>query len=601
MQGKLLVPVLVVVAAAIGAAIWTFSDSSSSEPETRPEVGKTDGSGFGPEKGLKPTPPDKLPKVPTTGNVGEAIQTTRDTVKPSVFDPSGVLTVIGKVTSAATKQPVADAEVEVLYPNGDGIDSAMTEEDGTYRLAIEEGIPPVVAIRAKAEGFSAKVMADVKVDKETRDLTADFELPAAFAIVGRVISMKDGAAVEDAEIEVRSVSEMFEDDWDSDETDASGNYKIEDVTDLPRDKFDVIVESSGHSPQIKSGLSIPDGQNELRVDFQLWEAFTLKGVVTSAADGQPVADAQVFAASPDPNFEDDGTDDVTEEDGSFEVEVDAIPFDGMFVLVTSDDFAAVAVAPVPQPDRNGVIDLGRIALQPAPRLLGVVVDKASGLPIPGGEVSVYPFNAPLKDEGDFGTSESIDANGRFEMALTSSPLDTAEILIEAKDCFPVRQRLNIPVGQNQIELRFEVERQIVLSGLVTRPADQSPVAAARIRLLAAPGVLLEDEPYTRTRPDGTYKIELPAGDVGRFAIVAEYGPKRVPIGRLNAGEVTNYSIVRNFTMDVPKLERPKVAPTGPDGLPKDMSEEMRKRLPPNFPMPNRPPGGNVPPGGKKDG
>ncbi len=397
--------------------------------------------------------------------------------------------------------------------------------------------------------------------------------------MGRIIAAKDGAPIEGAEVEIRSTSALFEDDWDSsEESTPNGEYKITDITDLPREGFDLFVTSSGHCPQVMKDLKVPDGQTELRVDFTLYETLTLKGVVVSAADNQPIEDASVYASSPDPDFEDDGTDEVTDENGAFSMELDSIPLDGMFVLATADAHAAVSIPAVPAPDRSGVIDLGRIALPAAPHLIGVVVDKATNQPIPGGEVSVYPFNAPQKDEGDFGVSETIDATGRFEMDLTSAPSDAAEILIEAKDCFPIRQRLNVPPGQAQIELRFEVERQIVLTGMVTRPGDQSPVAGARVRLITAADVTLEDELFSRTRPDGTYRIELPAGDVGRFAIVAEYGSKRVPIGKLTASEVGDYKIVRNFTMDVPKLER-KLGPQGPENMPKLPDGIRRPEIP----------------------
>lgn len=550
MNAKVFVLFLVLVAAVVGVAFVTFFDD-----ETPGDVGNLDkGTETESTETVTKAPavvPDRVAPVDRTGQTTPTRETA-ETGTPE-FDPTGSLVVTGTVTDARSGVPIAAAEIVMVYPDGEEIESAESDEEGRYRLVVDEGIPSKVQFRCWADEYAIVPGQPMSVSKTARELTVDFVLHPWYRIEGRVVSARDGTPVEGADVEVRSLSPLFEDEWDDGETNEAGFYFIEDIEDLPREGIDVWIESTDHAPMVKKNLTIPPGTDVLRVDFVLWETLTVKGVVVSAANHQPIEDAEISAASPDPEFIDDGEDELSDEDGSFELELDSIPYEDIFVLVSADDHGAVRVADVPPPNAQGVIDIGTIALPGGTTIAGVVVNKKTGAPVRGGDLSIYALGAPDGEDGEYCDSELLESDGRFELELEYATPGRCEVFIEADDHFPLRTQIDIPPGVSRHDVRFEVEPVIRLRGVVRRKVDSSPVAGAKVRLLTSDET--QESLVGRAAADGTFVLELPSGEASRFGVVVEYIDKRFPFGKLPNPAPGSVDLFQDFVVDLPPMRK----------------------------------------------
>ncbi len=553
MNVRVFIVLVCVVAAVVGLALFSLRDGGSGSVD---QIGTEAPAGAGEGAGQASGTPDPDVPVPVEEQPGDGRPEREAAPGTPEFAPAGALEVTGKVVDAASREPIKDAEVEIFYADGeDSFGSATTAEDGSYRLIIEDGIPAVVDLRAYASSYSAQAQRGLRVDAAGRAFAVDFELRRAFRVEGYVRQAADGSPVANADLEIRSRLPLFSDEWDDAETDATGHYEFTDIEDIPPHGFDVWVDSVDHVPMVQYDLAVPEGSDVLQVDFILWSQLVIRGTVVSSVSGGPIEDAMISACSPDPEFVDDGEDELTGEDGAFALELDCIPYHDLFVLVSAEDHSPVRVNPVPLPDQHGVIELGKVTLGPLVRVSGVVVNKASGLPVGGGDITVFDAAAPDTDEGEFCDAELIDEAGRFEVELEMSPPGNAAVLIEATGYFPLRQPLQVPLNARQHEVRFEVEPVIVLRGTVRRNADNSPVAGARIRLLGGAAGDGEESLVCRTRADGTFMMELPASAPEDLGVVIEYSEYRFSMGRLPKPDPGSSTIVKDYGVDVAPFRR----------------------------------------------
>ncbi|MBI4880362.1 MAG: carboxypeptidase regulatory-like domain-containing protein [Planctomycetes bacterium] len=553
MNARVFIVLVCVVAAVIGLAMFSLRDGGSEPVDV---VGTEDASGGGAAAVEASGAPDPDVRAPVEVQPGDERPEREAAVGTTEFDPAGALEVTGRVVDAASREPIKEAEVEIFYADGeDSFGSATTAEDGGYRLVIADGIPGMIDLRAYASDYSAQAQRGLRVDASTRALAVDFELRRAFRVEGYVRQAADGSPVAGADLEIRSRLPLFSDEWNDAETDATGHYEFTDIEEIPPQGFDIWVDSVDHAPMVKYDLAVPEGADVLQVDFTLWSQLLIRGSVVSSVSGGPIEDAMVSACSPDPEFVDDGEDELTDEDGAFALELDCIPYHDLFLLVSADDHSPVRINPVPLPDQHGVIELGKVTLGPLVRLSGVVVNKATGLPVTGGDITFFDAAAPDTDEGEFCDAELIDESGRFEVDLEMSPPASAAVLIEATGCFPLRLPLQVPLNTRLHEVRFEVEAVIVLRGTVRRTADSSPLAGARIRLLGGSEADGEGPLLGRTRADGTFLLELPASAPEDLGVVIEYGEYRFSMGRLPRPGPGSAAIVQDYAVDVAPLRR----------------------------------------------
>ena len=551
MSGKTFAFFVVIVLLIVGGAVLSLMDSGGS---TDPVViGDDPEKAGGATTGGSAGPSAVVPKDPESGQAAGAgmVRETATSGDPD-FDFTGELTISGRVIDARTEKGLEGAEVNLHYPDGDPFQSAVTGADGRYKISVSEGIPPIVDLRAWADSYATQAKPGHAVSKANRNLTVDFELRRWFTIEGRVISM-DGKAVDDATVEIRSLLPMYEDDWDDGDTDGNGFYRIEEIEDLPRTGFDVWVTSSGYIPLVKSNLSVPEDSDVLRVDFEVYPSLVISGVVVSATDRRPIEDAEIAVTSKDPEFVDDGEEEITEEDGTFQMELDTVPYEGLFILIAAEGHSAVEIKNVPAPTAKGEIFLGEIMMPQVVRVTGVVVNKMDGRPVPGGDITIYARGAPDLNDGDYCDCEFINELGRFEVDLEMTPPQSAEVYVEADGFFPLRKRLDIPPGALQQEIRLEVEPMLKLRGVVRRKADGTPVAGARVRLIAPDGTVNRESMVARTRANGLYLIDLPSGSALNYAIVIEYMDKRFPEGNLPTPPPGQYEIEQDFVVDLPPM------------------------------------------------
>lgn len=541
MRGKVFGLLLAALAVAVGVSLFHLSGDPPGDGGPTPPKNGTATKDPGPD-------PDRVPEAPESSR-GETGTTTRIELPEDVaVDHSEVLTIRGRVVEAGSGAPIDEAEVEILYPDGDEVSSATSGEDGRYEVAIEDGVPPALAFRCWADGYTIVSAEPRRVTREQRVMVVDFELASSFIVEGRVISAVDGTPVEGADVEIRSGLPLFEDDWDDGETDDSGYFRIEDIEDLPREGLDVVVEPIDHAPMVKRNLSLQPGQNVLRVDFTLYESITLVGVVTSRVNGQPIEDAMVSISSLDRDYEDDGEDEITDEDGSFELETDTLPLDGLYVLISADDHAAVRIDPVPAPDREGVIQLGTIALGPPVVVQGFVRNARNGAVVQGGDVYAFPVEAPGDEDSDYVDEELVDAQGRFELTLEYATPGAFDLIVESDGYEPSRQRVSVPAGAQMHQVQVDLEPVVILTGAVRRQVDNTPVPGAAVRVLTQGE---EGDFSARTRADGRYRLELPASDLTRFSVVIESLGQRFLMGALTNPREGQFQLVKDFVVDVP--------------------------------------------------
>lgn len=575
MNGKAMVVVGVLLAAAIGAGAYLMfdeGDPSAATPNDKPSnTARTPAD----EPTSNPTAVSgATPKDPTSGPVDATGSGVRTVTQADDYSAEGKLRVSGRVIDVDTKKAIPDSEVEMLYADGTPIESAITNEDGTYEIEIHEGIPPMVDFLAKAEGFSATAQRAVRVTKSLRDLTVNFEMRPGFRIEGRVTSAAGGPVAE-AQVHVRSLEPMFEEEWETAETDQNGYYSFEPIESMAPDSFDLYVESIDHSPALKTGLSVAPGQLTLRVDFRLVESLKLRGTIVDA-QGQPIDGATVTVASPDPEYADDAEDVSTEENGTFEYEGNVVPPDAIFLLITCPDYSALRVDSLPAPGADGFSDLGTLRLGGPVHVTGFVVTQGSGGVVGGGDITFCAVGAPDGAEGEYTDSTQIGSNGHFELDLENTPPGKVMVLIEAKDSMESTQLIEIP-AQPTVSLQLSVEPVIVISGAVTRKEDGSPIPGARVRVVGPRIEVDESELSSRTKPDGTYRIELPSTvDTAQLAAVVEYAGKRHTFGGLPAANAA-YQVTKDFALDVPPVPKPQARGPGEVPVPRTPEELEAQR------------------------
>lgn len=201
----------------------------------------------------------------------------------------------GVVVRRADGSPVAGAEVLAIgYPwrranllNVEGIregargPSTASATDGTFRLPLRRG--ELVGLRVRAAGLAPVEIPDVQAGERLR-----VELSPATRLD---VSVKDerGAPVGGAEVTVFTLARVPDCRFRLTETtDAAGRCTFRELPPRVAARVEVSHVRS-HSGWLK--LTTPEGEGTFEVTLK--EGRTIRGVVTDAATGRPVADAAV--------------------------------------------------------------------------------------------------------------------------------------------------------------------------------------------------------------------------------------------------------------------------------------------------------------------
>lgn len=202
-------------------------------------------------------------------------------------------------------------------------------------------------------------------------------------------------------------------------------------------------------------------------DWKTEKGVLLKGRLVDSITKKPIENAQIQASGYRV-----GSSEQSDKTGAFEV---VVPESASSIFVFATDFYNLSNRDIPDP-KNGVIDMGTIALVKGPQVKGVVVDE-EGNPVVGTPLfaierggnrhyahsdSTGAFSFGVLEAGDY--TIKMD---RFELA------SSATLRVGAKATPPLRVVVKGKVGQSGPKKPNLIEGRVV-------DADGTPVAGAKI-------------------------------------------------------------------------------------------------------------------------
>ena len=483
------------------------------------------------------------------------------------LDLGGVIA--GRVTAAASGEPVAGASVYVSDPRGTLVDFAVTGVDGRYRV---RGLP--------AGGYRVKTYNQVGLADEIydgihcgsycdsrrgtpvamalrREVTIDFALERLGAVAGRITDAASGVALGGIEVTAWH-NEPFESF--SSHTGADGRYL---VGGLPTGEYRVRTGNDGgwvdevyddvpcfgdacHSAE---GTPVAVGIDRVTegVDFALDFGGSISGSVVSEATGAPLGGVVVRVSSAD-RVELYAL--RTGADGRFRVF--GLPA-GSYLLhttgarehgvadevydgepcgldETSCDLGLATPVPVALGEEAAGIDF---TLEPLGTIAGTVTEEATGAPIPGVALLIYDLRGGLQ-------SAQTDAAGRYRSpplprgefaVVTEGQFGRPEFIDEvyddvrcfARGCDPLADGTPVPVasGATTGGVDFALRLGAVIEGRVTRESDGRPDRFATVSVFdsrgrGVRGAHVDEDGFYRAPGlvDGDYYVTTSAGSFG---------------------------------------------------------------------------------------
>ncbi|RKY22486.1 MAG: hypothetical protein DRQ55_00885 [Planctomycetota bacterium] len=241
----------------------------------------------------------------------------------------------GVVFAADTREPCAWADIELVSTHPAWIDEfqdTFTEEDGSFGLSVVDLPSTKLLLRVLDEDDRVSLIGPFDLSPgEVRWLEIPLRDPRI--ITGRLLDARTGAGLENGEVVVLPLHEAFEtgDSWDLSFDD--GSFTLESIESPPEITW-IYAEAEDHGPAL---VQVPRGRSE--VDIRLSPVASLLGRVLDDEDA-PVEGAMVRAllAGPDGRLYEDYEDVAfTDEDGSFELDLELVPVDAAVLIIEGDD------------------------------------------------------------------------------------------------------------------------------------------------------------------------------------------------------------------------------------------------------------------------
>jgi hypothetical protein len=313
---------------------------------------------------------------------------------------------------------------------------------------------------------------------------------------------------------------------------------------------------------------------------------SIEGVVVDARDRSPVADATVRIR----NYRSDGRERLeTTTDGNGRFQLSAIGVLTMVLAAAADGRCSGTYSPQLRP--GGKVEF-EIEVGPGPPVEGVVVDAASGEPIPDAAIMLQPWEDVV--------AARTDEAGTFLVRPGGGTRENVEAIVAAEGFAQVAATLTAAGSDRDAQLRANVVRlpraveavgrlvahddvplagAIVLAVLAVRDGDASGVGGAQLAATRADGSFRIEglDPQVRhmlqIRGDECAWTSLPfpsAGGDGRFdfgSIVVETGAvvtgtvacdDGTPLVGARVDAVFGYAISGNATSAAAQLVRPGV-------------------------------------------
>jgi hypothetical protein len=427
----------------------------------------------------------------------EAVPATGEVVAASPAEPE---------KPAGFQEPV-DKEAERLLPAGG--DAHPTPVGDVGRLAADgAGEPPLVA-RGHVTWAGGALPEDIDVVLYDAD-GSDLDLTTAD---------KDGA---------------YELRWD--EPLASGWSVGTDTVMLTVNKqlVSLAPDNVGDLP-----LHLP-GEPPVLADLVLGLPPVIIGRVTDRATGAAIEGAEITAVSAQRAWALDECFELSEEDGSYLLELEDLPLRQLIVWCRVDEWQAQMVGPqdiafAAAPGEGLRIDF---ALDRPVAWRGHITSALDGLPVADATITIGNDLEAFSDYFDF---EISDEQGNFELELADVPVEGAWVHVSASNLAPVALRGVLP-GQ---ELQIVMGAPVTLVGSVVG-SDAQPVDGAAVTI-AFDGETywgdngLYDEDFTDAEGAFDVPLEYAPGDAARLKIEAEgYAPYEAKLSELltNAGPGT---------------------------------------------------------------
>lgn len=243
----------------------------------------------------------------------------------------------GRVLDATTGAPVSGAEISIGsdLPGWTTDESwAESNEEGLYQVTLEELPLDDALVWCRAWDYQTTVVGPV--DLGTSDVyTLDFHLTPPVVLKGRVLDATTGLPVDNATVTLGSRFLAFEDDHDWDFSEDDGSFELE-AEDMPLEQAWLHVETMGDHAPASLKVALPATE---ALEIRLQPVLAVRGVITDE-DGEPVDGAEVqlvfhqgWLGIQNGIYNDD----ITDADGTFEMEPDVAPPMASEIVVTSLD------------------------------------------------------------------------------------------------------------------------------------------------------------------------------------------------------------------------------------------------------------------------
>ena len=481
------IPVGVIVAAALGAALWIFWSSSGEAPRSLPEV---DRSSARPSVDRDPSRTEDGSESKGSGRESPALTGEARREIPNVpYRSDSDRELLGRAVDLQDR-PVPGASVRVWdFPEygKKRLWEAETDSEGNFRLSplpssgsttFELRHPSFLAVR-QTVSFADRKRVDLGI----------LRLEAAGQVSGTV-AHADGTGVEGAWIRVAFVDATKKRPLLVPAELTTGKGGAFRISSLPGGEFHLEIHPPAHPALTAGPYAVPPGGELPGLRITVPGDLTLGGLVTELS-GAPIARAEVLLESPwAPGIE--LGEDLREaplrffpkavfSDGEGRFRFDRLPEGTFRVRARAQGF----LASTPVEWRSGTADL-RISLEPVGEWGGLVLDGSTSEPLGKFDVQVLvgegnqaAKTAVLYGPASDSSSSLLRMRGSF--ALAEPPVEPFSILIRAEGYAPLQSGPHAAPLQGSDRPRFLLHRGATVCGAV-RDQDSRPVAAAKVTL-----------------------------------------------------------------------------------------------------------------------
>ncbi len=523
------------VAAALIAWIW-FAASDRGASTATPSDGSS-----------APATSTGAPRsIETSNGKSDGTRTAKSDVS-SDADEAVSFAVHGRVVDSDDRHGLRGATIALREADGDEIAQTSSDADGAYRVELRGDAPRSIDVVASLEDWTSVIERARATNTPTNECTIDFVLRRGFTVEGVVRAAEGGAPIVGAQLRVFAKSEAFADAWQDDLSDDSGAFRMEDVTDLPRNELELVVLAEGFAPLHLRELELPADSDVLHVEAKLAAAARVRGRVIDAAKSTPIADARVSCVALDDEFVDGGGEIRTDADGEFDLALSDLALEDASIVVRADGFLPMRM----DRTRSESQPLS-FALQPALKLHGSVIDARTKQPIAFATVRLTPAQMPIGVAEDFEDSTVTKSDGTFEIGIENAPSGApCTIAVEADGWSSGRETLMLDAARAALPVQIELEHTLVVHGRIRRVSDGSPVIGATVRVIAKHR---SRDLSCESEEDGAYRIEFSPAGVTAARLAVEFQGRRFELGALDLGRGDAHEITKNIDLDAPPAE-----------------------------------------------